>query len=48
MSNLEIDQNYFFMDYGDETFEKGSILFEFKKGEDFNRQNTSSILRIKI
>jgi len=31
-----------------ETFEKCSILFKFKKGENFNRRNTLSILRIKI
>jgi hypothetical protein len=31
-----------------ETFEKCSILFKFKEGEDFNRRNTSSILRIEI
>jgi hypothetical protein len=31
-----------------ETFEKCSILFKFKEGEDFNRKNTLSILRIEI
>jgi hypothetical protein len=31
-----------------ETFEKCSILFKFKEGENFNRRNTLSILRIKI
>jgi len=31
-----------------ETFEKWSILFKFKKGEKFNQRNTFSILRIKI
>ena len=31
-----------------ETFEKRSILFKFKEGEDFNRKNTLSILRIEI
>jgi hypothetical protein len=31
-----------------ETFEKCSILFKFKEGEDFNRRNTVSILRIEI
>jgi len=31
-----------------ETFEKCSILFKFKAGENFNRRNTLSILRIKI
>jgi len=33
--------------YG-ETFEKCSILFKAKEGENFNRRNTLSILRIKI
>jgi len=31
-----------------EIFEKRSILFKFKEDEDFNRSNTSGILRIKI
>jgi hypothetical protein len=31
-----------------ETFEKCSILFKFKDGENFNHRNTWSILRIKI
>jgi len=31
-----------------ETFEKCSILFKFKAGENFNHRNTLSILRIKI
>ena len=31
-----------------ETFEKYLFLFKFKEGENFNRRNTSSILRIKI
>jgi len=31
-----------------ETFEKRSILFKIKEGEDFNHRNTLSILRIKI
>jgi len=31
-----------------ETFEKRSILFKAKEGEDFNHRNTLSILRIKI
>ncbi len=31
-----------------ETFEKCSILFKVKEGENFNRRNTLSILRIKI
>jgi hypothetical protein len=31
-----------------ETFEKCSILFKFKEGENFNHRNTLSILRIKI
>jgi len=31
-----------------ETFEKCSISFEFKEGENFNRRNTLSISRIKI
>jgi hypothetical protein len=34
--------------YQRETFEKCSILFKFKEGENFNRRNTLSILRIKI
>jgi hypothetical protein len=31
-----------------ETFEKCSFLFKLKEGENFNRMNTLSILRIKI
>ncbi len=31
-----------------ETFEKCSILFKFKEGENFNHRNTLSILRIKL
>jgi hypothetical protein len=31
-----------------ETFEKRSILFKSKEGENFNHRNTLSILRIKI
>jgi len=31
-----------------ETFEKRSILFKVKEGENFNRLNTLSISRIKI
>jgi len=31
-----------------ETFEKRSILFKIKEGENFNHMNTLSILRIKI
>jgi hypothetical protein len=31
-----------------EAFEKCSILFKFKEGENFNHRNTLSILRIKI
>jgi len=31
-----------------ETFEKCSILFKFKEGENFNHRNTCSILRIKL
>jgi len=31
-----------------ETFEKCDFLFEFKKGENFNRRNTLGILRIAI
>ena len=31
-----------------ETFEKRSILFKAKKGENFNHRNTLRILRIKI
>ena len=31
-----------------ESFEKCSFLFEFKEGENFNRKNTLSILRIRI
>ena len=30
-----------------ETFEKCSILFKFKEGDNFNRRNTLSISRIK-
>jgi len=33
---------------GTETFEKCSILFKFKEGENFNHRNTFSILRIKL
>jgi len=33
---------------GIETFAKCSILFKYKKGENFNHRNTLSILRIKI
>ena len=32
----------------DETFEKCSILFKFKEGENFNHRNTLSILRIAL
>jgi hypothetical protein len=32
----------------EETFEKCSILFKFKEGENFNHRNTWSILRIKL
>jgi hypothetical protein len=31
-----------------ETFEKCSILFKFKEGENFNYRNTLSILRIAL
>jgi hypothetical protein len=31
-----------------ETFEKCSILFKFKAGENFNHRNTLSILRIAL
>ncbi|MEE8552662.1 MAG: hypothetical protein V3S72_05125, partial [Desulfobacterales bacterium] len=31
-----------------EIFEKCSILFKFKEGENFNHRNTYSILRIKL
>jgi hypothetical protein len=31
-----------------ETFAKCSFLFKFKEGDNFNRRNTLSILRIKI
>ena len=31
-----------------ETFEKCSILFKFKEGENFKRRNTLSISRLKI
>jgi len=34
--------------YIDETFEKCSILFKFKEGENFNRRNILNISRIKI
>ena len=43
------DVSDFLRIYSDiETFEKCSILFKFKEGENFNRRNTLSILRIKI
>jgi len=32
----------------EETFEKCSILFKFKEGDNFNHRNTLSILRIKL
>jgi len=32
----------------EETFEKYSILFKFKEGENFKRRNTLSISRLKI
>jgi len=35
-------------DNDSETFEKCSILFKAKEGENFNHRNTLSILRIKI
>jgi len=31
-----------------ETFEKRPLLVKFKEGENFNRRNTFSILRIEI
>jgi hypothetical protein len=31
-----------------EAFEKCSMLFKFKEGENFNHRNTLSILRIKL
>jgi len=34
--------------HSDETFEKCSILFKFKEGENFNHRNTLSILRIAL
>ena len=34
--------------YHCETFEKCSILFKFKEGENFNHRNTLSILRIAL
>jgi hypothetical protein len=36
---------YFFLSHA-ETFEKRSILFKIKEGENFNHRNTLSILRI--
>jgi hypothetical protein len=42
IERVSIDTEY------DETFEKCSILFKFKEGENFNHRNTLSILRIKI
>jgi len=36
------------VNYYTETFAKHSILAKVKKGEDFDRRNTRSILRIKI
>jgi len=38
----------FEMGYSYETFEKCSISFKFKEGDNFNHRNTLSILRIKI
>jgi hypothetical protein len=36
-------------DYRDrEAFEKCSILFKFKEGDEFNRRHTLSVSRIKI
>jgi len=43
-SNLNSD---FCITYS-EAFEKRSILFKIKEGEDFNHSNTSGISRIKI
>ncbi len=34
--------------FREETFEKRSVLFKVKTGEDFNRRNTFSILRVEI
>jgi hypothetical protein len=34
--------------YEYESFEKRSILFKVKEGENFNQRNTFGILRIKI
>jgi hypothetical protein len=34
--------------FDDETFEKCSILFKFKEGENFKYRNTLSISRLKI
>ena len=44
----DIGRNQRHLHLGNETFEKCSILFKFKEGEDFNRRNTYSILRIEI
>ncbi|HUT42943.1 MAG TPA: hypothetical protein VMW95_01300, partial [Desulfobacterales bacterium] len=44
-SNMFLVVRYLF---SKETFEKCSILFKAKEGENFNHRNTFSILRIKI
>jgi hypothetical protein len=38
----------FCLRFDKETFEKCSILFKLKEGENFNRKNILNILRIKI
>jgi hypothetical protein len=43
LRRLQINEMFY-----SETFEKRSILFKAKEGENFNRRNTWSILRIKI
>ena len=45
---IDIAETQAFYAQGNETFEKRSISFKFKKGEKFNRRNTLSILRIKF
>jgi len=44
----EFSTFYETINYNNETFEKCSISFKFKEGENLNRRNTLSISRIKI
>ena len=48
MVDAELFTLAFSLGYIDETFEKYSILFKVKEGENFNHRHTLSISRIKI